>query len=335
MEPKDQSAGPDIAIGIVCRNEADDLDSCLASVPWATEVYVLNMGSTDHTLQVAAKFGATVIDVPDVPVAERVRNRYLDVYRSAWMLQLDCDERIPDGWLEAIRPILATAEPTDIAAFVLPFRLFALDVPLDHGMGTNGSVRLFRRGRVRYNDDQAAHRNPILDGRLEDLTGRVPPVDHYSIRTIDGYLEKVIRYARTESKELRREDLDPLVTLREFYRWTLVERGWRDGFAGVAMATTIAFSRGLAHIYAWERLGGGPVPIRGRRGPITDGESFGRELIRLRTEVVLDKVYAAQSPGVSLAEAMRHDRFLLLRPLGAKTALSVGASRIRQWRSTR
>ena len=280
-----------IAVGIVCRNEAPDLDLCLATVPWATEIYVLNMGSTDNTLEIADKYGAVVIDVPDVPVAERVRNRYLKVYKADWLLQLDCDERLHPDFFATVQPILHAAVPTDVAAFALPFRLFALNVPLDHGMGTNPSVRLFRHGRVSYHDDQSAHMNPILDGSLKSLVGQVPPIDHYWIRSIDHFFEKCGRYAKTEAEGITsRDQLDALVTLKEFYRWTVANEGWRDGFVGVAMATMFAFSRGLGHLYAWEAMGGGPVPIRFRSRAVASSKEFSRVLDDAESGILLERL---------------------------------------------
>ncbi len=290
-KPNNQPNHQSIAVGIVSKNEADDLDRCLATVPWATEIYVLNMGSTDHTVEVAEKYGAIVIDVRTEPVAERVRNAYLERYQSKWLLQLDCDERLHPDFITKVQPILQAAVDTDVAAYALPFRLFALNTPLDHGMGTNPSVRLFRHGRVRYNDQQEAHQNPILDGSLLSLVGQVPPIDHYAIRSIDAYREKCERYARTEAESITsRDQLDPLVTMREFYRWAIVQQGWRDGFPGIAMAMMYSFSRGLGHLYAWERMGGGPVPIRFRGRDVTRSQDFSRMLDEIESSVIFDPV---------------------------------------------
>ena len=43
-------ARPTIAVGIVSRSEATDLDACLSTVTWPAEIIVLNMGPTDDTL---------------------------------------------------------------------------------------------------------------------------------------------------------------------------------------------------------------------------------------------------------------------------------------------
>jgi glycosyltransferase involved in cell wall biosynthesis len=279
-----------VAVGIVSRNEADELDACLATVPWATEIYVLDMQSTDHTVEVANRYGATVIKVRDAPVAEQVRNHYVLRFEADWLLQLDCDERLHPDWRTMVDPILEAEFDTDVAAYQLPFRLVTLGAPIDHGIGRNSSVRLFRRGRVRYLDDQPAHRNPLMDGSLQTLVDRVPPIDHHTFPTIDAMLEKFVRYAKTESLELKREDLDSLVVLRHFYQAALVNDGWKDGFPGIAFAMAFAFSRGLAHLYAWERLGGGPIPmVKGRPNP-TSKAGVRRLINEARSDEVIGRL---------------------------------------------
>jgi hypothetical protein len=264
-----------------------------------------------------------VIDVPVVPVAEQIRNAYLTRFTSDWLLQLDCDERLPATWRTTVEPILAAEIDTDVAAYYLPFRHFALNTPLNHGMGTNPSVRLFRRGRVRYHEDQAAHRNPILDGSLQSLVGRVPPVDHYTTRTIDQFIEKCIRYAKTESKELGPDDLDALATIKWFYRFAVVDEGWKDGFPGIAMATAVAFSRGLAHLYAWERLGGDEHPMRWRAKPVTTKAAFRRMLAEAKDASVVERFQVSSATASTkdrVAKALSDDPAAMFRWSNARYA---------------
>ena len=325
---------PSIAIGIVSRNEARDLDACLATVPWATEIYVLDMQSTDDTRAVAEKYGATVIPVRDAPVAEQVRDAYLTLFESDWMLQLDCDERVDPLFREKILEVLRNDDVSDVAAFVLPFRLYACGSPIDHGMGRNGSVRFFRRGKVRYSDSQGAHRNPILSGELRDLTGRVPPVHHYAITSVDQYLEKSLRYARTESFELTADQLDPLVFWRTFYKFSVIDEGWRDGFTGLIFTSILAFSRAIPHAYAWERLGHPPVPLI-RRGRAVNSRGDVRRLFNDQMEEplldhALQMVDTAPlwEVGSRVRHALRYKPSLLVHPTTAKATLKYSGIRL-------
>jgi glycosyltransferase involved in cell wall biosynthesis len=44
--------GDGITACVVCRNEADRLADCLASLTWATETIVLDLASTDESVAV-------------------------------------------------------------------------------------------------------------------------------------------------------------------------------------------------------------------------------------------------------------------------------------------
>jgi (heptosyl)LPS beta-1,4-glucosyltransferase len=60
--PSREQAAPEpaaiqISVCIVCRNEADRLPACLASVAWADEILVMDLASTDTSAAVARAHG--------------------------------------------------------------------------------------------------------------------------------------------------------------------------------------------------------------------------------------------------------------------------------------
>ena len=67
-----------ISVCIVCRNEADRLAPCLASVAWADEVIVMDLESEDDSADVAARHGARVIERSPLPIVEPLREELVD-----------------------------------------------------------------------------------------------------------------------------------------------------------------------------------------------------------------------------------------------------------------
>jgi glycosyltransferase involved in cell wall biosynthesis len=90
---------PGIAAIILTKDEERDLPACLESIrDIATEVYVIDSGSTDATVEIALKAGATVLQHPFENYAKQF-NWALDniPMKAEWVLRIDADERFSHG----------------------------------------------------------------------------------------------------------------------------------------------------------------------------------------------------------------------------------------------
>ena len=80
------------------------LPACLESVQGVVdEIIVVDTGSTDKTSQIAAKYGAKVLDFEWIDDFAAARNFALNASRGRWILLLDADERLSVGAGKAIR----------------------------------------------------------------------------------------------------------------------------------------------------------------------------------------------------------------------------------------
>lgn len=89
---------PILAAVLIVRNEARCIVRCLESVqPWVDRIVVLDTGSDDETVKLAAGCGAEVHHLvwPDDFAA--ARNHALDLAAADWNLILDADEWLADG----------------------------------------------------------------------------------------------------------------------------------------------------------------------------------------------------------------------------------------------
>jgi len=87
-----------IAVVMIVRNEARCIERCLASVrPWVDEMVVLDTGSNDATLALAAACGAQVHHAPWGDDFAAARNAALALTDADWRLVLDADEWIAGG----------------------------------------------------------------------------------------------------------------------------------------------------------------------------------------------------------------------------------------------
>ncbi len=97
---------------MIVKNEERDLPGCLDSVrELASELVVVDTGSTDGTPGIAAEYGAKVIafDFTRVNFAG-ARNAAIEHAACAWILMLDADERLAPGEAARIEPLIAKNE---------------------------------------------------------------------------------------------------------------------------------------------------------------------------------------------------------------------------------
>ena len=92
-----------LSVVVITKNEAHNIQECLASVAFADEWVVLDAGSIDTTCALAEAFGARVVVTPDWPGFGAQKNRALAEARGRWVLSLDADERVSPALAEQIR----------------------------------------------------------------------------------------------------------------------------------------------------------------------------------------------------------------------------------------
>ena len=89
------------------KNEAENLRRCLPALAWADEVFIIDSQSSDETAQVAAGFGATVIQFQFNGSYPKKKNWALEniPFRNDWVLIVDADEVVvPDLAVEIAAP---------------------------------------------------------------------------------------------------------------------------------------------------------------------------------------------------------------------------------------
>jgi glycosyltransferase involved in cell wall biosynthesis len=226
-------------------------------VAWADELLVVDMASEDRTREIAAKYEARILEAPETPRVDGIRNRYLEEASHEWILVLDSDERLADDGEEEVRRLVAEAG-TDVDAFAIPrFNTIAGQVMRGSGWYPDHQVRLFRKGTVRWDD--------VHHGGGKVVTGharrrKLEPagclhIHHRNYEDLAHFVRKQVEYAITD-----RYDDDPAAFDFEEYvaraHESLAARRdpERDGDLSYALSLLMAWDtlvRGLLH---WERL---------------------------------------------------------------------------------
>ena len=191
------------------------------------------MASTDDTKKIAKQYTDKVYDHPYVGYVEPARNFALSKASGNWALIVDADERIPT----TLAGKLVDIATNDEADFVrVPRKNLVFGQWLKYSRWwPDYNIRFFKRGYVEWQD--AIHRPPITTGQGINLDPDPKyALIHHHYRTLDEYLERLIRYTDQQAKELLAE-------------------GYKDGLHGLAISLLQAFSTFVVYLRTWQEEG--------------------------------------------------------------------------------
>lgn len=236
-----------LSISIISKNEEANLRRCLASVAGlATEIVILDSGSTDATAQIAAEFGARFIHQDWLGFTAQ-KNKCLELCTQPWILNLDCDEEVSPELAAAIRDFFESGDDQRHHGAEMARRTWFLGRWIYHGdWYPDRKTRLFRREGSRW----AAEGGGQVHERLE-VAGSLTRIDgdllHYSFQNIRHYLIKHAAYsdAFLQTQQVKQKRWSLLHTLFRplwrFFRAYVLRRGFLDGFPGLWIAVATAF----------------------------------------------------------------------------------------------
>lgn len=241
-----------LSLVVTTFNNAATLERCLASVPFADDIVVLDSGSSDATLQIAKRYGkARIFSEPFKGYAAQKQSA-LDKATHAWALLLDADEALT---AEAAAVIEAALSAPDCAGFRLPRREQMFWTFQHRGSWTNAHLRLFDRRRGRMND-VPVHAAPEVDGAVRTLRNAV--LLHYGEPDIRTKVDKINAYSSglVADKLRRRQRFLGLRMLLYpslfFLRQYFLKRYFLNGWAGFISAKSGAFYVFLKYAKVYE-----------------------------------------------------------------------------------
>ncbi len=266
-------AGTGISVCIVCRNEADKLPDCLASIQWADEILVMDLESSDGSAKVAHAANASVVTRKPHPIVEPLRNELAARASGSWILALDPDERISPALADELRRV---ASRTDIDAVVIPRMNHDLGYPpTDPLHRYEPQLRMYRKSAVSWPSFPnalpvvAPQRKYVVASRDELV------MVHDRARNVPEILDRALRYAPAQAQAMvdageRFTATRMLKALTvEAYKQFVWAKAWRDGVPGFFRAATLVAFKMYVWTAFWQLSG---------RGRVSDDETTMRRL---------------------------------------------------------
>lgn len=196
-----------VSVIVHTRNEERNIAACLESVAgWAGELIVMDMESSDRTVEIARRYGAIILTHPLIRDFDGARNVSAQRATNEWILYLDADERMTPELANRIDDFLRRA-PVEVGGVQLPYRNHFLGRWIRHAGGWYPGYKapmLLRRGRFTWRP--CAHQGCTVDGSVVRLPADDPryAIVHHTYPDLAAYFEKLNRY--TESEAVKRED---------------------------------------------------------------------------------------------------------------------------------
>lgn len=260
-----------VSILIPIKNEASNLPRVLASVQWANEVWVVDSGSTDGSVEIAEKAGARVVQFSFSGTWPKKKNWALEnlPFANPWVFILDADEELPAAAEAEIRAIVTDPDhPVD--GYWINRHFIFMGRWMRHAYYPNWNLRLFRHHLGRYekltdadtgSGDNEVHEHVVVSGTTGRLTSEM---NHFPFPDVATFVEKHNRYSNWEAAVALHPTRDPqhklqleqaglrrrlrLLSLRlplrpmlRFCHVYFLQRGFLDGREGWYFARLHAF----------------------------------------------------------------------------------------------
>ncbi|KKU03294.1 MAG: glycosyltransferase [Candidatus Amesbacteria bacterium GW2011_GWB1_47_26] len=235
---------------VLTHNEEKNIARCLESLKFCDAVLVVDSGSTDKTMSLAKKAGATVVNHPLDGNYAAQRNWALSQAKTPWVLFVDADEMVS---VKLGEEITSAVKKIEYKGFLIPRIDYMWGKKLSHGdVGGARFLRLARRGAGEWHG--AVHETWAIEGNIGTLKH---PIFHYPHPTLVEFLQEINRYSSIRAQELHRAGqranlfqiiLYPSAKFLWLWIWKL---GFADGTTGFVHAMTMAFYSFLVRGKLW------------------------------------------------------------------------------------
>lgn len=192
-----------LSVIVLTLNEERNLEECLKSVfPWCREVFVVDSGSTDSTVEIANRFGARVVNHPFEGHARQWNWALGNLpIETEWILALDADHRVTPELREEIAAVVREDASEGIDGYYVCRRQVFRGKWIRHGgYYPKHLLKLLRRGRGSCDDKELLDFRFYVEGATATLTGDLIEDNHNEDR-IGFWIEKHNRFSDLQATE--------------------------------------------------------------------------------------------------------------------------------------
>lgn len=242
-----------ITVVVNTRNEGKNIAGCLSSIRNLTDkIIVVDMESTDETVETAKKFGALVFNFPQKNYVEPARQFAILKSKTDWVMVIDADEEITPELAVEIKSL-----EDSCTHYKIPRKnVFGRTKWLRHGgWWPDYQTRLINKSCLKA-WPKRIHSTPIITGKAGHLNN---PILHYFHGDLESMVKKTLVFEDIESGLLHKAKKTATTAtffrkyFAELYRRLLKNLGFLDGTPGVMESIYQAFSKTITYLFVYEK----------------------------------------------------------------------------------
>jgi glycosyltransferase involved in cell wall biosynthesis len=192
-----------ISVIVLTYNEEANLAVCLNSLAQlSAEIFIVDSGSTDRTIEIANNFGCQIFSNPWKNHAEQMNWAIRELpIKTEWIMRLDADERLTPELAQELKEALPQS-PSLVSAYEVKRRVFFMGRWIRYGgYYPTWLLRIWRTGlgfcEQRWMDEHIVIsegkivqlQNDIIDDNKKDLTFWINKHNYYANREVQDILQ--------------------------------------------------------------------------------------------------------------------------------------------------
>ncbi|MDR0807216.1 MAG: glycosyltransferase family 2 protein [Enterobacteriaceae bacterium] len=228
-----------LSVVIIAKNEAELIGDCLQSAQWADEIILLDGGSTDATVHIAAQYNAKVFSHTEWQGYGKQRQIAQGHASGDYIFMIDADERITPELRASIEQVIS-AEIQQKQVYNCARRNYFLGRFMRYsGWYPDRVIRLYRNENYRYNDNLVHESLDYGDAQVIALQG---DLIHLTCRDYFVFQRKQFNYAESWAHQsFQRGKTSSMMSainhgFGAFIKTWLIRRGFLDGKHGFLLA---------------------------------------------------------------------------------------------------
>ncbi len=219
---------------------------------YVDEIIVANNTMTQEQLDFVKKTKARILPIHHVDYVELAREQMHKEAQSEYILVVDPDEMVTGGLIDELKKY---AQEYDYVR--IPRKNIIFGRWIEHSRWwPDYQLRFFKKGSVTWSTH--LHSVPTTQGKGIDLAASEEnAITHHNYDSVDHFVTKMIRYAKAEAAEKKKNDSYSLsvaihAALDEFVSRYYYAQGYKDGIHGFVLSILQMFYPFFVYFYWWE-----------------------------------------------------------------------------------